>query len=191
MELHARVAADIKQLSERKIRVWNTARTGEGRDAAAAVDRAMVASAVAKPQSRKQKASGLYGLADHRHRFGNPVRILNACSTDESDCLQRVFASSRKSHSIRAEGVSRAMPAGPSTLVEKQTRARRPISTRVRASFPEPAPGRGRGQSLRRRSTAGVRPSRFPLQSSRSDPIFVFRPKFLEPRNLPTLRITR
>jgi hypothetical protein len=62
----------------------------------------MVAIAVAQPQSRKQKASGRRGLADHRHRFGNPVRILNACSTDESDCLQRAFASSRKSHSIRA-----------------------------------------------------------------------------------------
>jgi hypothetical protein len=29
--------------------------------------------------------------------------MFNACSTDESDCRQRVFASFRKSHSIRAE----------------------------------------------------------------------------------------
>jgi hypothetical protein len=35
---------------------------------------AAVATAVAQPQSRKQKASGLRSLADHGHRFGNPVK---------------------------------------------------------------------------------------------------------------------
>jgi hypothetical protein len=82
-----------------------------------------VAIAVAQPQSRKQKASGRRGLADQRHRFGNPVHILNACSTDERDCLQRAFASSRKSHSIRTDHPWKRLVARPGAkLIDRRAR---------------------------------------------------------------------
>jgi hypothetical protein len=51
----------------------------------------MVAIAVAPPRSRQEKASSLRALADHRHRFGNPVKAKGGYANDTDERNDRLI----------------------------------------------------------------------------------------------------